>query len=204
MLSCAGGGNCAYRPEMGHGANTNQLVFDPCAKKKFGRHSLCSGIGSGPGGAEAMLKGVDQRGVGLASISATKPVRSCQRKWHIRLFTSSLVILCGALLGSAGCSTFATLGGDLRLDKLQCDEGYTIPRVYSGLANDIRFLRGNYQDKGLVVFDAPFSLAADTILLPYTIYRQVRYGNLCPDKEINHTSQGTDTYLNPERPDGRY
>lgn len=151
-----------------------------------------------------MFKEVDQRGVGLASITATKSVPDCQCKLRIRLFVSSLVMLCGAILGAAGCSTLATLRGDLQLDKLQCDEDYAIPRVYSGLANDIRFLRGNYQDKGLVVFDAPFSIAADTILLPYTIYRQFRYGNLCPDKEINHTSQGTDTYLNPEKPDGRY
>ncbi len=137
-------------------------------------------------------------------MTATKPVPDYRRKPRMRLFTLSLLVLCGALLESAGCSTLATLGGDLRLDKFQCDEAYAIPRVYSGFANDIRFLRGNYQDKGLVVFDAPFSIAADTILLPYTIYRQFRYGNLCPDKEINHTSQGTDTYLNPEKPDGRY
>lgn len=109
MLSCAGGGNCAYRPEMGHGANTNQLVLTP-ARKKVWKAFAVFWDRIRARGAEAMLKGVDQRGVGLASISATKPVRSCQRKWHIRLFTSSLVILCGALLGSAGCSTFATLG----------------------------------------------------------------------------------------------
>lgn len=183
---------------------TKIVSFSTGARKKIGRHSPRSGIRLETGGAESMCKESDQGGVRLASISATKPVPGCQRKLRIRLSASSLVILCGALLGPAGCSTLSTLRGDLRLDKLQCDEAFTLPRVYSGLANNIRFLRGNYQDKGVVVFDAPFSLAADTILLPYTIYRQLRYGNLCPDKEINHTSQGTDTYLNPERPDGRY
>ena len=92
------------------------------------------------------------------------------------------LVLCGALFQFAGCSTLATLAADLEPEKFICDEHFTIPRVYSGMGNDIRFLLGNYQDKGVTVFDAPFSLVADTIVLPYTVYRQFQYGNLCNKK----------------------
>ncbi len=73
----------------------------------------------------------------------------------------------------------ATLAGGIHPNEFRCDPEYNIPRVYSGIANDIRFLRGNYQDKGLVFWDLPFSLVADTVVLPYTICTQAMYGNLC-------------------------
>ncbi len=81
-----------------------------------------------------------------------------------------------------GCSTVATISAGTDPIKFECDEKYTITRVYSGISNDIRFLRGEYSDKGVVIWDIPFSLVADTVVLPYTIYTQARYGNLCNKK----------------------
>ncbi|MBI3563285.1 MAG: YceK/YidQ family lipoprotein [Gammaproteobacteria bacterium] len=92
------------------------------------------------------------------------------------LITSSI------LLALSGCSTFATIAAGSNREKFDCDEKYTIPRVYSGVFNDIRFLRGNYPDQDVVVLDFPFSLVADTIVLPYTAYTQAAYGNLCEKK----------------------
>lgn len=83
--------------------------------------------------------------------------------------------LAGLLL--AGCSTIATTVASK--DTFQCDEKHTITRIYSGVSNDIRFLRGDYQDKGLVLWDLPFSLAADTVLLPVTVPWQFIGGNVC-------------------------
>lgn len=99
---------------------------------------------------------------------------------------------------TSSCSTIATLSGGYKKQDLSgaeaekvfhCDKNYTIPRVYSGVANDMRFLRGNYQDKGLIFWDLPFSLIADTIVLPYTIYTQTSYGNLCTRDETLDTNK---------------
>lgn len=91
--------------------------------------------------------------------------------------------LCLPLILLSGCSTMATIAGGSDPSKLHCDPDYTIPRVYSGVANDIRFLGGNYSDKGIALLDVPFSLIADTVVLPYTIVTQTKYGNLCTTKE---------------------
>jgi uncharacterized protein YceK len=90
--------------------------------------------------------------------------------------------LCICLIVLSGCSTWATVVG--RGGNFPCDEKYTIKRMYSGISNDIRFLHADYQDGGFAVLDMPFSLIADTILLPYTFYTQLRYGNLCDKKKV--------------------
>ncbi|OQW53675.1 MAG: hypothetical protein A4S09_07155 [Proteobacteria bacterium SG_bin7] len=79
----------------------------------------------------------------------------------------------------SGCSTFATLSASSEPEKFWCSPEYTIPRIYSGVANDYRFLRVS-QDKVIPTVDLFFSAMADTLVLPYTIYTQSRYGNLCP------------------------
>lgn len=103
----------------------------------------------------------------------------------IKAFVLSLIFL-----QVSGCSTVATLSGAHNQQKgvsseyaFRCDPNYTIPRVYSGVANDLRYLRGEYPNKGVVVFDLPFSFIADTIVLPYTIFTQINHGNLC-DKNL--------------------
>ena len=98
-----------------------------------------------------------------------------------------LIIMICLLLG--GCSTIATVAGGTKDSGFQCDPEFTITRIYSGTSNDFRFIAGNYQDKGLVFLDLPFSLVTDTMLLPYTIYAQARYGNLCNKRDSSTASQ---------------
>jgi uncharacterized protein YceK len=90
------------------------------------------------------------------------------------MFKNCLILAIVLLL--QGCSSVLTVTNG---DKIRCDPDSTITRIYSGTSNDIRFLAGNYQDKGVAFFDLPFSLAADTIFLPYTVVTQAAYGNLC-------------------------
>jgi uncharacterized protein YceK len=77
--------------------------------------------------------------------------------------------------GVAGCGTLATLQDDFGVPS-----GGRIPRVYSGTVFDVgAFSRGLYagfvegSEAGimtLIVFDLPFSIVADTVVLPYTLY----------------------------------
>jgi uncharacterized protein YceK len=92
------------------------------------------------------------------------------------------LVLC-ATCAVSGCSTVATLIGGTDPSRFDCDSEYTIPRIYSGVANDIRFIRSGCQDVGVVFWDLPFSLVADTLVLPYTCYTQARHGNLCTKQE---------------------
>ena len=60
-----------------------------------------------------------------------------------------------------------------------CGE-YAIPRVYSGVASDFGWLRNDdAPDRGFAILDIPFSFVVDTVVLPYTIFMQAKYGNLC-------------------------
>lgn len=75
----------------------------------------------------------------------------------------------------------ATLAVKPDNSNITCADGITIPRIYSGVANDMRFItrREITEGVGVAVVDLPFSLIADTLVLPYTIVTQSRYGNLC-------------------------
>ena len=96
-----------------------------------------------------------------------------------------LMIICLLL---PGCSTVATLAVGSGDEQFHCDDQIAITRIYSGVSNDLRFLRGHYQDKGLIFHDLPFSLVADTVVLPYTICTQIKYGNIC-DKDVKTLNQ---------------
>ncbi len=91
---------------------------------------------------------------------------------------SFLAVLFIVLMG-CGCSTIATLSVGENSGNFHCDEEIAVTRVYSGVSNDIRFLRGEYADKGIIFWDLPFSFALDTVALPYTIYAQNKFGNIC-------------------------
>ena len=57
-----------------------------------------------------------------------------------------------------------------------------LPRIYSGTIFDFRcFLRPHMHDTqgvgGLCLVDVPFGIIADTVMLPLTIYEQVKYGS---------------------------
>jgi uncharacterized protein YceK len=97
-------------------------------------------------------------------------------------------ILVAIILLLHGCSTIATVGagGSGAPNRFQCDVGYRIPRVYSGVANDARFIGIGHKTGGsaeggvgIAILDLPFSLIADTLVLPYTIFAQAAWGDLC-------------------------
>lgn len=89
-------------------------------------------------------------------------------------------------LSISGCGTLNTVfrenvaaTRELRKQKTYCQ---SIPRVYSGLAFDFCLLNAPPDYTGvlvpLVLVDLALSGAADTVVLPYTLYRQGKDGNL--------------------------
>jgi len=63
----------------------------------------------------------------------------------------------------------------------------SLPRIYSGTVFDFRcFLHPEMHDtQGIGVFclvDVPFSFIADTVILPLTIYEQIKYGSYSTGK----------------------
>jgi uncharacterized protein YceK len=92
------------------------------------------------------------------------------------LGAAALVALC------ASCATIGTLpfeaGRLVTFPKTARDwrgPDTTIPRVYGGVALDLATLSA---PEGFAWLDLPFSLLADTLLLPYTICAQLRHGSL--------------------------
>ena len=95
-------------------------------------------------------------------------------------------VLSMAALLSSGCGTVNSVvrkDGDtareLRMVKTYCQ---SIPRVYSGVAFDFCALHAAPDPTGFlipfVLVDIAVSGAADTVVLPYTIYRQATDGNI--------------------------
>lgn len=91
-------------------------------------------------------------------------------------------VLLPAALGllAVGCGTVAGLIGHLDPERVACEEGAWIPRAYAGVCGDVALLRSDTAEKELVWLDLPFSLVADTLVLPWTLVTQILYGNLCP------------------------
>jgi uncharacterized protein YceK len=89
-------------------------------------------------------------------------------------------------LALSGCGTFNTVLRDdvgatreLRKQKTYCQ---SIPRVYSGVAFDFCLLHAQPDPTGvlmpLVLVDITASGIVDTLVLPYTIYRQSVDGDI--------------------------
>jgi uncharacterized protein YceK len=89
-------------------------------------------------------------------------------------------------LALTGCGTAVTVLQDdadaaqaLRRHKTYCQ---SIPRVYSGLAYDFCVLNAPPDPTGilvpLVLIDLALSGTLDTVVLPYTLYRQGTDGNI--------------------------
>jgi len=108
----------------------------------------------------------------------------------IRLLTT-LVIAAGV----TGCGSVRTLSSDnvAKVDDLQLKGtgcGDTLPRVYGGVVYNICVLSGDGHERGgplyrfgLMMYPAPvidmgLSAVADTLVLPYTLYRQNRDGDI--------------------------
>jgi len=99
-------------------------------------------------------------------------------------------VLCLVLLNSS-CSTIKTVNpiyNQVKISHLG-HKSYckSIPRVYSGFSYNLCLLYGEPNGNGRVsttngvptfLIGFAFSLAADTVVLPYTIYTQVNKGNI--------------------------
>jgi uncharacterized protein YceK len=90
---------------------------------------------------------------------------------------------------AAGCATVYTLSSDRVEGSMyeHPDGPQSMPRVYSGLIGDVTCLRETGTHGGeagqivaLCLIDTPLSIFADTLLLPFTIYEQVRFGSFRP------------------------
>lgn len=73
----------------------------------------------------------------------------------------------------SGCSTIGTLDGTLARD--WNGEPMRIPWIYSGVQYDFHGLGA--ANESFEFFDLPFSLVADTLVLPFTIVAQIRWGS---------------------------
>ena len=103
-------------------------------------------------------------------------------------------MLLAALL-LAGCGTIQTVvrGDEVAAESLKEQKSYcgAVPRIYSGVSYDFCSLNAPLK-KGLdaqdhtdapavVLIDVVMSSALDTLLLPYTIYRQQADGSIVID-----------------------
>jgi uncharacterized protein YceK len=89
-------------------------------------------------------------------------------------------LLCAGFL-QGGCATIFSLSPDrIEGDMYESwDSPKSFPRIYSGTIGDGYCV--THDRSGQIGFfcllDLPLSLAADTIVLPYTAYQQIRQGN---------------------------
>ena len=102
------------------------------------------------------------------------------------LTIKTTVLLSTFALVLSGCGTAVTVLQDdedaarsLRKQKTYCQ---SIPRIYSGLAYDFCVLNAPPDPTGilvpLVLLDLALSGGLDTVVLPYTIYRQSVHANI--------------------------
>ncbi len=98
------------------------------------------------------------------------------KNWH-RALAACLLLAC------MGCSTIITrlTGPDWR------PPDPPLPRIYSGTLFNFQclFKPAMRDTQGLGVLclvDVPFSLVADTVMLPFSIYGQIRYGDYASEK----------------------
>lgn len=88
---------------------------------------------------------------------------------------TSLLLWLISFSAISGCATGISLS--LAEKETRCGSDCNVPRIYSGTAVDMCGLTAD----NLALFalvDLPLSLVADTLILPYTIYAQNKYGNI--------------------------
>jgi uncharacterized protein YceK len=98
-----------------------------------------------------------------------------QRKIHLTSILLSLIIFPYV----SGCATGISLSSAEK--ETRCGSDCNVPRIYSGAAVDMCGLTAD----NLALFalvDLPLSLVADTLVLPYTVYAQNKYGDISVKK----------------------
>ncbi|OQW40251.1 MAG: hypothetical protein A4C66_02365 [Nitrospira sp. HN-bin3] len=100
----------------------------------------------------------------------------------------AIILMSVVVFSIEGCGTIITRSNDFNEEYFKGgsiragDHPSSLPRMYSGAWLDlwsVSHVRGTLG--AMLFYDIPFSLAADTILLPLTAYEQIRYGNIGND-----------------------
>lgn len=98
----------------------------------------------------------------------------CTNLMKIHLKITFLVIL---LIEVSGCASVYTQSHDAYADtKVDCSDSKTIPNIYSGFIFDLYCISAENAGFFCLV-DLPFSFITDSLVLPYTVYRQSKYGS---------------------------
>ena len=106
----------------------------------------------------------------------------------------SRILLLALLIQAAGCASIYTQSHDAYVDaKVGCSDSKTIPNIYSGSVFDLYCI--SKENVGFFcLVDLPLSLVIDSLILPYTVYKQSKYGSwyqqsVCQEKINNNKSQ---------------
>jgi len=98
---------------------------------------------------------------------------------------AKLLIFYCLLFAINGCATVYTLTSS---EDLACTEECLIPSVYSGTAFDLCGVMAGDGGQGAAImfWDLFFSVPADTLVLPYTVFKQIEDGSIsngesCPE-----------------------
>ena len=76
-----------------------------------------------------------------------------------------------------GCASIYTQSHDAYLDaQVDCSDSKTIPNVYSGFVFDLYCVPAENAGFFCLV-DLPLSFSLDSLILPYTIYKQSKNGS---------------------------
>lgn len=122
----------------------------------------------------------------LVKASGVKVWRHCVGRLGAGMRIPALFLL---LWIGPGCGTAATVCID-DLSPFLLTEDVSLPRVFSGVLYDLSMATGYYEDemelkiwfvdvgKICAFIDAPLSLIADIALIPYTVYAQIKRGNI--------------------------
>jgi len=112
----------------------------------------------------------------------------------VRLNTLKLLILAVSMILADGCSTIYTQSS--HMSNRDCDYCSYTPQIYSGTATNICGLRSENLLILVNIIDLPLSFVADTLILPYTVYKQYSEGSLCWDgKYVGPMSKDTEPFL---------
>jgi len=101
-------------------------------------------------------------------------------KLLVRLLQSTIIAV--ALLSLGGCGTMAGLSGQ-HVSGQAFGDCECVPNMYGGTAIDacvVFVSKWGDGAAGWLMYDLPFSLVADTVVLPITFVKQISEGNNCP------------------------
>jgi len=95
-----------------------------------------------------------------------------------------LIIGTMVLLLISGCATVVTQGK--LAEEYVCDDCSNVPQIYSGTVVNVCALRPENLAILVTIVDLPLSFIADTLILPYTIYRQYSEGWICSEGKLQN------------------